>query len=353
MKRHGNLWGRLTSFENLLVAFRQAAKGKGCKLYVLLFIKKLEHNLLRIQDELLTERYKPGAYTTFPIYEPKKRMISAAPFEDRVVHHALINVIGPLFEASFIPQSYANQVGKGTHRAIREVQSAMRLHRYVLHCDVRKYFPSIDLEILKGLIRRKIKDPGVLRLVDLIVDGSNPQERIVQYFPGDNLFTPLERRRGLPIGNLTSQFFANVYLNGFDHFVKEELGCRFYARYVDDIVVVESDKDHLWAVCAAMERYLEKLRLRMHPNKRHIRPVESGFRFLGQVIYPDRRRLPKENLRRFMRRMREFRRRYAAGEVTLDEIRQSLLSWQGHAKQANTCSLRRSLYKEIRIGEDV
>jgi len=353
MKRLGNLWEQLVSFENILLAFRKAAKGKGYKPCVLQSIQKLEHNLLELQDALITKSYKPGAYRAFFIYEPKKRMISAAPFIDRIVHHCLINVIGPIFESTFIQQSYANQIGKGTHRAIRDVQNAMRLHRYVLHCDIRKYFPSIDHEILKALIYRKIKDPHVLWLIELIIDSGNPQERVIDYFPGDDLFTPLERRKGLPIGNLTSQFFANVYLSGLDHFVKEKLRCRFYARYVDDIVVVDSDKDYLWEICGDMERYLESLRLRVHPHKRHVRPVTSGFRFLGQIIYPDRRLLPKTNIRRFMRRMKGFQHLYAAGEMPLAQIRQSLQSWLGHVKQAHTYALRRNLLRKIQFGRNV
>lgn len=144
MKRYNNLWNQLISFENIFLAFRNAVKGKGNKPYVLAFVMNLEHNLVQLQSDLVNKSYQPGKYNTFFIYEPKKRMISAAPFWDRIVHHCLINIIGPIFEATFIQQSYANQVGKGTHRAIRDVQSAMRLDKYVLHCDIKKYFPSID-----------------------------------------------------------------------------------------------------------------------------------------------------------------------------------------------------------------
>ncbi len=349
MKRFSNLWQQLISFENLLNAFHKAALGKGYQPCVLQFTQNLEHNLLTLQESLRSQTYSPGPYLTFFVYEPKKRMISAAPFADRIVHHCLMNTIAPVFEATFIQQSYANQVGKGTHRAIRAVQNAMRLHRYVLHCDIRKYFASIDHQILKSIIRRKIKDPHVLRLIDLIIDHSNPQEWVLDYFPGDDLFTPIERRKGLPIGNLTSQYFANIYLNDFDHFVKEKLKCRFYARYVDDLVVVDSDKEHLCNVRKRMEMYLETFRLKMHPHKRHIRPTSCGLKFLGQVIYPDRRLLPKSNVRRFVRRMKKFQQQYAGHEISLAEINQSLQSWLGHAKQANTYALRRELMRKIRF----
>lgn len=349
MKRYGNLWQKLVSFENIFSAFQKAIKGKGNMPYGLYFIRDLEHNLLEIQSQLVDKSYQPGDYQTFFIYEPKKRMISAAPFRDRVVHHCLINIIGPIFEATFIEQSYANQEGKGTHKAIRDVQNAMRHHDYVLHCDIRKYFPSIDHEILKSIIRRKIKDADVLWLIDLIIDGSNPQELVIDYFPGDDLLTPIERRKGLPIGNLTSQFFANIYLNGFDHFVKETLGCRFYARYVDDTVVADSNKNYLWEVRDEMKNYLSTIRLSLHPRKQHIRPVTQGLRFLGQIIYPDRRLLPKTNIRRFMRRMNKFQQLYAEYKMNFPEINHSFQSWLGHAKQANTYTLRRGLFRKIRF----
>lgn len=351
MQRYANLWPQLVSFENIMHAFRKAVKGKGNKPCVLRFVQNFEHNILELEQSLMNKSYQPGKYTTFFIYEPKLRMISAAPFRDRIVHHCLINVIGPIFESSFVQQSYANQVNKGAHRAIRDVQAAMRLNDYVLHCDIRKYFPSIDHAILKELIRRKIKDPDVLWLIDLIIDGSNPQEPVLDYFPGDDLLTPAERRRGLPIGNLTSQFFANIYLNGFDHFVKQRLKCRFYARYVDDSVVVASDKNYLWDCCHQMGAFLESLRLKLHPHKQHVRPVTQGLKFLGQVIYPDRRLLPKNNIRRFMRRMKNFQRLYAENKMEFAPINHSFKSWLGHAKQAHTRALRAELIEKIRLKE--
>jgi len=349
MKRYGNLWDQLVSFENIILAFRKAIKGKGLKPCALYFIRDLEHNIMQIQQSLINQTYHPGLYTSFFIFEPKKRLISAAPFPDRVVHHCLLNIIESIFENTFIHQSYANRIGKGTHRAIRDVQSAMRLHQYVMHCDIRKYFFSIDHQILRDLIHRKIKDPHVLWLVDLIIDSYNFQESLMDYFPDDLLFTPLERPKGLPIGNLTSQFFANVYLNGLDHFMKEKIGCRFYARYVDDIVVVDSNKNFLWMVCNEIGDYLQTLRLRLHPYKCQIRPVGKGLRFLGQMIYPDRRLLPKSNVRRFMRSMQRFQQLYYDREIELDEIGHSLQSWLGHAKQANTYTLRKNLLEKIRF----
>lgn len=234
MKRYGNLWHQIIDFENLLEAARKAQRSKRFRPNVLAFNYTLEDQLLRLQHELQTQTYQPGDYRTFRIFEPKPRLISAAPYRDRVVHHALCNIIVPIFEQTFIDDSYANRSGYGTHRALRRFTKFARSHRLILQCDVQKYFPSIDHEILKAVIRRKIKCPETLWLIEQIIDRSNEQDPVLHYFPGDTLLTPNERRKGLPIGNLTSQFFANCYLNGLDHFVKEDLKAKCYLRYVDD-----------------------------------------------------------------------------------------------------------------------
>jgi retron-type reverse transcriptase len=241
-----NLFARISAFENLYVAAQKAARGKREKLTVMKFFAKLEENLFQLQSELSSGNYCPDTYRAFFIYDPKPRMISAAPFRDRVVHHALMNVIGPVLERSLIFDTYANRLGKGTHQAIRRFQHFMQRYRFVLKCDIKKYFPSIDHQILKSSIRRRIGDLQVLWLADLVIDHSNEQAEVLDYFPGDDLLTPIERRKGLPIGNLTSQNFANYYLNPFDHFVKEMLKCPAYVRYVDDFALFSNDKNQLW-----------------------------------------------------------------------------------------------------------
>jgi retron-type reverse transcriptase len=245
VKTYKNLFPKIVTFENLLQAFHKAARGKRERIYVIDFADDLEGNLLRLQSRLLNQTYQPGRYSTFRIYFPKPRLISAAPFPDRVVHHALMNISGPLLEKSFIYDSYANRLDKGTHRAIRRYQSFLREYDYVLKCDIKKYFPSIDHAILKSLIRKRIADPDVLWLIDSIIDRSNKQEYEYDYFPGDDLFAPLERRKGLPIGNLTSQFFANLYLNPLDHFIKQTLRCPAYLRYVDDFALFSNSRRQL------------------------------------------------------------------------------------------------------------
>jgi RNA-directed DNA polymerase len=211
MKRYGDLWQDLISFGNLLRAAEDARRRKRFRRSVAAFEFRREPELWRLHNELSRQTYRPGAYDTFYVYEPKKRLIRAAPYRDRVVHPALTSILEPIFERSFIRDSYACRKGKGTHAAVRRAQQLARRFRYVLKADVRKFFPSVDHDILKELIAHKIKDPHVLWLVGKIIDGSNPQEQVTMWFPGDALFTPSERRRGIPIGNQTSQFFANVY----------------------------------------------------------------------------------------------------------------------------------------------
>src|SRR5262249_13122098 len=173
------------------------------------------------------------------------RLISAAPYRDRVVHPALCNVLEPIFERSFVFDSYACRAGKGTHAAVRRCQEYARRFRYVLKGDIRKYFPSIDHQILKERIARKIKDRDVHWLVDLLIGASNAQEPSAAWFPADDLLTPLERRGALPIGNQTSQFFANAYLDPLDHYLKDRLGVGGYVRYCDDFLVFSDDKGEL------------------------------------------------------------------------------------------------------------
>ena len=247
MKTYKNLYKNIITFDNLLSAVKKSSKGRKYNADVAAFHFQLEKELLQLEEELKTKTYQPGDYRTFNIHDPKERMISAAPYRDRIVHHALCNIIEPIFEKTFIFDSFANREGKGTHKAIERYQEFAKKHEYALKCDIRKFFPSLDLEILKQEIRWKIQCPDTLWLIDLIINNSNPQEEHALYFLNDDLFTPSQRRRGLPIGNLTSQFWANVYMNRFDHFVKEKLKVP-YIRYVDDFVLFSSDKKILRGV---------------------------------------------------------------------------------------------------------
>lgn len=355
MKRYGNLWPQIIAFANLLQAARQAQRGKRFQASVLQFNYSLESQLIALQTELTTQTYQPGPYTTFNIYDPKHRLISAAPYRDRVVHHALCNIIQPLFERTFIADSYANRLGYGTHRALRRFIHFSRTTPYVLQCDIQKYFPSIDHALLKAILRRKIKCPETLWLLDTIIDHSNPQLPVHHFFPGDTLLTVLEGRRGLPIGNLTSQFFANVYLNGFDHFIKEQLKIKQYIRYVDDFALFHQDRNVLVAARQALEDELAQLRLRIHPVKSQLFATRVGANFLGFRILPQGEAYPKpvklrirnHNLRRGKRRLKQLQADYACGKIDFQRLDASIQSWLAHLNQADTWHLRQQIFADL------
>ncbi len=330
----------ICSWENLRLAYDKAARGKRGRSAAAAFEYRLADNLLQLQDELLSKTYTPGPYTSFYIHDPKTRLISAAPFRDRVVHHALCNVIEPIFERSFIFDSYANRVGKGTHRALDRAQQFARRYRYVLQCDVEQFFPAIDHQILRRTLARKIDDADVLWLIDQILIsgvGVLADEYALRYFPRDNLLAA-QRPRGLPIGNLTSQFWANCYLNPFDHFVQRELQCPAYARYVDDTVLFGDSKAQLWAWQTAIEKRLARLRLTIHPGAQP-RPVTEGFPFLGFVIYPTHRRLKQRKVAAYWRTLRGLL-AHGASPATVET---SLLGWINHARYGDTWGLRGSV----------
>jgi retron-type reverse transcriptase len=347
MKRYGNLYPQIIEFDNLFLAARKAQLGKRFRDNVLDFNFNLAGELIKLQQELKDKTYQPGAYRTFHITDPKSRLISAAPYRDRVVHHALCNSIVPIFERTFIQDSYANRVGFGTHRALRRFIDFARSTPYILQCDIKKYFPSLDREILKGLIRRKIKCPDTLWLIDTIIDNSNEQETVIEYFPCDDLLTPLERRRGLPIGNLTSQFFANIYLNGLDHFIKEVLRVSQYVRYVDDFALFSEDRNFLKEARTKIEEYLVKLRLKIHPIKSQLFETKYSATFLGFRIFPDRIRVRNSNLHRGRRRLRKLQEDYAKGKINWSEVERSLTSWSAHLEHGDTWQLRKQIFSGL------
>jgi retron-type reverse transcriptase len=344
MKTYKNLYPHICDFENLFLAFRAAARGKRGKPEVAAFELELEPNLFRLQEELAAQTYQPGPYTHFPIRDPKPRIISAAPFRDRVVHHALVRIIEPIFEARFIHDSYACRVGKGTHRALDRCQAFSCRYPYVLQCDLVHFFPSIDLFILREILARPIADARTLWLIDRIIESGRdvPNRRPPAYFPGDDLFAA-NRPRGLPIGNLTSQFWANCYLNPLDQFIKRELKCQGYLRYVDDLLLFGDDKRTLWRYKAEIAAFLAGLRLRLHDRESTVYPVTNGIPFLGFRTYPDRRRLKRRNGVAFSRRFRALRARLSAGDITHEQLFQSVHGWLAHAAHGDTEGLRRAL----------
>ncbi len=344
-KRYDDLFEGIANFRALRAAAKRAILGKRKKPGAAAFQANLERELLRLERELKAGSYKPGKYVEILVREPKERLVSAAPFRDRVVHHALCSVVAPIFEAGFISNSYANRAGKGTHRAIEAFEAYRDRYAHVLRCDIFRYFPAIDHSILKAEFRRRIACKRTLALMDRIVDGSNAQEPVELYFPGDDLFVPFKRKRGLPIGNLTSQFFANLYLDRFDHWVTEVLRAP-YVRYVDDFALFHDDKAVLTHWRGEIERFLEGRRLRLHPKKTFIASAADPANFLGfELGARGDRRLPQDNLRLFCNRLRGLRDRYRAGTVAEGDVRARIGAWIAHAAHANTWKLRQSLFR--------
>lgn len=351
MKTYKNLYPQVYAWDNLYLAYRRARKGKRARAAVAAFEWDLEGNLVSLQDELAARTYRPGPYSSFYIHEPKRRLISAAPFRDRVAHHALCQVIEPIFERRFIYDSYANRKGKGAHRALDRCQTFARRYSYVLPCDARQFFPSIDHAILRGLLAGKLRDADVMWLVDRILEsgvGVLSAGYDAQWFPGDDLLAAL-RPRGLPIGNLTSQFWANVYLNDLDHFIKRQLKCPAYLRYVDDMLLFADDKSQLRQWRAAVIDHLASLRLTLHENRAQPRPATEGIPFLGFIVYPTHRRLKRRKGILFRRRLKQRLAAYRAGEITFEQLDAAIQGWINHARYGDTWGLRRAVLSEVRL----
>lgn len=343
--RHDRLFDAIASFQALHAAACRAIRGKRRKPGAAAFMAAREKELLRLERALCDGSWRPGRYVEIELFDPKHRIVSAAPFPDRVVHHSLCAVVDPIFEQGFIHDSYANRIGKGTHRAIARYEQFRDRFAHVLRCDVFRYFPAIDHAVLKTDLRRRIACDRTLWLLDTVIDGSNPQEPVNIHYPGDTLFTPWERRRGLPIGNLTSQFFANVYLDGLDHFCKEVLRAP-YLRYMDDFALFADDPETLDVWRERIVGYLARRRLSLHPRKTMMAPTAHPAVFLGLVLLPGgRRRLPEDNVRRFRNRLRGMRDRYHAGSLDVEDAHRRIQSWSAYADHADTWRLRDAIFR--------
>lgn len=278
MKTYKHLYPQITDFESLYVAWRKARRGKRYTANAAAFERNLDDELTRLHEQLTYQTWTPGGFRSFSVHEPKRRKISAAPFRDRVVHHALIMVLEPIWERKFIYDSYANRKGKGTHAALDRCTHYMRRYKYVLQCDVQQFFPAIDHQVLKGILAKTIACAPTLALCEKIIDsgaGVLSEEYDMRWFAGDDLFAPL-RHRGLPIGNQTSQFWANVYMNELDQYVKHTLRCSGYLRYVDDFLLFADDKPTLHRWRAQMIAFLQSLRLTLHERRAQPRPVDQA-----------------------------------------------------------------------------
>lgn len=333
------LFERIASFRNLWLAARRAARGKRAGAAVAAYLLDLEPNTLELMEELRAGAWAPAGYRTFRVTDPKERLICAAPFRDRVVHQALVQVLEPIFEPSFIQDSYACRRGKGTHRALGRVYFWAGSYPWCLKLDVEKYFPSVDHAILVDLVARKVRCARTLELMVRILRSWTSDEAPVRWWPGDDLLEPLARRRGLPIGNLTSQFLANVYLDPVDHRIKDGLRVRAYARYCDDLVVLGRSADELRRVRDEAAAALARLRLSPHPGKTQIFPTAQGIPWVGFRVFPHRILLRGENVRRARRRFRRFAARLARGEENRERVAASVQAWRAHAAHAHSATL--------------
>ena len=295
----------LFTFENLLKAYQRCRKNKGMTDNHLAFRLELEKNLLALERELKERTYRPGRSIAFVVTRPKVREIFAADFRDRVVHHLLFSYLSPIFEKQFIHDSWACREGKGTHGAMLRLQdftcrqtkeAGLSGKGFYLQMDIKSFFMSIDKEILYKLVARRTNNSEVLWLARVVIMHDpardipprlqSSEELFSRLPPGKSLFG-VEPGKGLPIGNLTSQFFANVYMNEFDRFVKHVLKCRYYVRYVDDWVVLGDNQQWLRQVEVEMAKFLqEQLALVVHPLKTIVRPIQNGIDFVGYIVRP-------------------------------------------------------------------
>ena len=330
MKRHGHLFEQVVEYGNLLAAAHRARRGKRDRIAVARFVFDLEPNLLRLQQELRSGSYRMRPYRTFVIREPKRRQICAADFRDRVVHHALCAALDPIFEGCLIDDTFACRRGKGTHAAVRRLQQFSRRFRYVQMCDVRRYFETVDHDVLRALCRRKLKDRALLSLLDRIIDHPLPGA---------------EAGKGVPIGNLTSQYFANVYLGELDHFVKERLRLPAYLRYMDDFAVFADSKPELHRGLAAVREFLHAtLRLELREERTLLAPVTQGVPFLGFRVFPGVVRLDGRKLARMRRKVRQREAEHRFGRINEEELAGSVRGMVGHVCHIDSLQARRQLF---------
>jgi len=322
-KTYNNLWQKIITWENLYTGYTNARKNKRFRPEVLEFSAAREENLINIQNHLIWQSWSPGRFREFMVYEPKARFIQAPSFKDRVVHHALVQVIEPLFERKFIYDSYACRTDKGTTTAVLRTQKFLRTAKvnwsqvYVLKADISKYFYSIGHDHLLRILKKTIRDKKVLWLCENIISkcGSAGQ--------------------GIPVGALTSQLFANVYLDQLDHFIKDDLGVKFYTRYMDDWIILESNKKRLWKILDSATDFLtSELGLRLNP-KTSIFPAARGVDFCGYRIWATHLLPRKRNVKRARKRFNKFSKLYARNQIVLEEIRASVMSFLGYMKHCN------------------
>lgn len=349
MSPYSDLYDKLCSYDNLLLAYKKARRSKGKKWYVKEFESNLKKELLKLEHELRIMTYSPSLMKKFVIHEPRTRIISASHFRDRIVHHAICNILEPIFEKVFIYDSYASRKKKGTYAALERfdhfkrkvsingkllpnAKNANHVYGYVLKADIKHYFDSVDHEILLRIIRKRIADERVLTLIKRVID--NHECKIPH--------------KGMPIGNLTSQFFANIYLNELDYFVKHKLKAKHYIRYLDDFAVLDSSKEKLEFCKIQINEFLKTIDLQLHPDKSKVIPFHKGVKFLGFRIFYHFKLPKKGNLRKIRHRIDYFVDLYKDGIMRKDEVSERVEGWNAYAVHANTYKLRRRMMKNLK-----
>ncbi len=326
------LYEQLCSYSNLELAFVKARKRKTKKKEVIAFESHLKENLVQLQADLSFLVYSPKPLKTFIIHDPKTRKISKSDFCDRIVHHALCNIIEPIFEKSFIYDSYANRIGKGAFKAIERFEEFSRKEShnyrkatYVLKADIKHYFENVNHLTLLKILQKHIQDQKVMSLIKIILSNYS-------------------KEKGMPLGNLTSQFFANVYLNELDQFIKHKLKVKYYIRYVDDFVILHNSKKQLIERKETIGAFLKDyLALELHPDKSKIISMTKGVDFLGFKIFPHYRLLKKRNLLKFKRKLTEKYCLYEQNKIDYGNIYDFMEGWIAYAKHANTYKLRQKI----------
>lgn len=344
--RHPTFFHQIINSNNLVLAYKNTAKQKRFKKSVLRFDKKLAYNLLSLGKELKDTTYRHGNYKFFTLFDPKERQISAAPFRDRLVHHALCQIIEPLLDKKFIFDSYACRKHKGTHKAIHRLQFFLKKPQttYALKCDISKCFPSINHRLLCQFLKKYLRDKQALWLLEEIVGSYESGGQYNYLFPPSSPFLQ-KRPRGIPIGNLTSQLFVNLYLNQLDQYIKHQLKEKYYLRYVDDFVLLSGSKSHLHQLINKISRFLnDNLYLTLHPKKIRVFPSRLGIDFLGYVVFKDHILLRSSNVKAFRKRLKKFKKLYLEGKIDEHKIKESITSWVAHAQQADTYRLRKAIF---------